>query len=145
MVSCFIRLLVYKMIVLANGCWDPFHWGHLKHLQAAAKMGEMLYVSITSDGHVNKGPGRPVFRQEQRAELIRALEFVHGILIVNNSLQALESVMPDIFVKGSEYRGKINAQDVAFCKAHKIEIKFTDEPTYSSTNLLHHYDRLHQG
>jgi cytidyltransferase-like protein len=126
------------VIVLANGCFDPFHWGHLKHLQAASKMGDMLYVSVTADAFVNKGPGRPVFTDKQRAEVIRALECVHGVLIVENSLEALKNIMPDIFVKGKEYRGKISPQDLAFCKEHDIQIRFTDEPVYSSTALLNH-------
>ena len=126
------------MIVLCNGCFDPYHWGHLKHLKAAKEMGEILYVSITSDRCVNKGPGRPVFNQDQRAEIIRHIDFVHGVLIVNSSLEALERIKPDIFVKGSEYRDKISPEDYQFCLENNVQIRFTDEPVYSSTALLRH-------
>lgn len=127
-------------IVLTNGCFDLFHYGHLKHLDAARKFGDLLYVSITSDAHVNKGPGRPVFNQFQRAEMIRALEMVHGVMIVDSSLQALQAFKPDVFVKGKEYIGKICQEDLDYCKEHDIEIAFTDEPVYSSTALLKYYE-----
>ena len=129
-------------IVLANGCFDPFHWGHLQHLKAARKLGDLLYVSVTADGCVNKGPGRPVFNHHQRADVIRALEMVHGVIVVNSSMEALMAVAPDVFVKGREYEGKIRVEDEAYCKAHGIEIVFTDEPVYSSTKIL---DELKQG
>ena len=127
-------------VVLANGCWDVFHYGHLRHLQAAKMLGDLLYVSITDDAHVNKGPGRPVFNHFQRAAVIRALECVHGVKIVRSSLEALQAFKPDIFVKGKEYEGKINYEDLDYCIAHGIEIVFTDEPVYSSTELLKFYE-----
>ena len=127
-------------IVLANGCFDLLHFGHLKHLQAARMLGDVLYVSVTADKHVNKGRGRPVFNENQRAEMVRALKVVHGVIIVNSSLEALKTVQPHIFVKGKEYEGKISTQDWQYCKDNGIEIAFTDEPVYSSTALLKYYE-----
>ena len=127
-------------LVLANGVFELCHWGHRQHLKAARKMGDLLYVSITDDAHVNKGEGRPVFNQFQRAEMIRDLEYVHGVMIVESALQALQAFRPDIFVKGKEYKGKISQEDEEYCKEHGIEIAFTDEPVYSSTQLLRFYE-----
>ena len=127
-------------IVLANGCFDLLHYGHLKHLQAARMLGQILYVSVTSDAHVNKGPGRPVFDQNQRAEMVRALKVVHGVVIVDSALEALQIIKPNVFVKGKEYEGKIEPEHLEYCNANGIEIAFTDEPVYSSTALLKYYE-----
>jgi cytidyltransferase-like protein len=131
-------------LVLANGCWDPLHYGHVRHLKAARNMGTMLLVSVTKNRSVNKGPGRPVFDEYQRTEMLQALRCVTGTLLVDDALEALQSVKPNVFVKGREYDGKIRADILAFCQEQRIEIAYTDEPTYSSTKLLHHYDRLEQ-
>mgnify|MGYP001585025432 CR=1 FL=1 len=132
-------------IVLANGCFDLLHYGHLRHLKAAAELGDRLWVGVTRDAFVNKGPRRPVFTEDQRLEMIRALRFVHGAFLTVNTLAALKSLHPDVFVKGKEYRGKIELEHLRYCKEKGIKIVFTNEKIYSSTKLLHHYDRIRQG
>lgn len=126
-------------VVLANGCFDPFHVGHLRHLLAAATYGTRLVVSVTRDAYVNKGPRRPVFSEMERLEVIAHLRIVDSALLVDNALDALQTVKPDVFVKGADYRGKIEPEHYVYCRVHGIEIAFTDEPAYSSTKLLHHY------
>lgn len=123
------------MRVLANGVFDVFHYGHLRHLKAASRLGDSLTVSVTNDLFVNKGPGRPVFTHHQRAAVIRALRCVDDVIIVDGLMEALE-ILPDILVKGKEYKGKMEPEHLAYCKKHKIKIVFTDEPTYSSTEIL---------
>jgi len=123
-------------IVLAHGCFDVFHYGHLRHLQAAAKLGK-LCVAVTSDANVNKGPHRPVFPQHERLELIKGLRCVTWAGIVDNWKEALESIKPDIYVKGADYER--NLPESAYCRRHGIEIVFTREPSYSSTWILHYY------
>ena len=123
-------------MVLANGCFDLFHYGHLKHLQAARKFGDRLVVSVTEDSMVNKGIGRPVFSIEQRSEILRSLRCVDEVIWCVDAYHALVRVRPDVFVKGKEYEGKIQAHHQAYCDQHGIEIKFTDELVYSSTKLL---------
>lgn len=131
-----------RRTVLCNGCFDLLHIGHLLHFQAAARKGDCLVVSVTKDEFVNKGEGRPVFTQEQRCAMVGALKCVDSVVLVSSSLEALKLVRPQIFVKGREYAGKINNDDYQFCKAHGIEIAFTDEPCWSSTKLLQHYARF---
>lgn len=123
-------------VVLAHGCWDVFHYGHLKHLLAASYMGDRLVVAVTQNAHVNKGPDRPMFDEIQRAAIINELRCVDEVLLVKDSLEALTKVKPNIFVKGREYDGKILPQDAAYCEKHSIEIEFTDEPVYSSTKII---------
>ncbi len=126
-------------VVLANGCWDPFHYGHLLHLQYAKQMGDRLVVSVTRDVCVNKGPGRPVFDQYKRADILRSLRIVSSVILCDDALEALRIIQPNIFVKGEEYKGKIKKEHQEFCEVRGIEIKFTSGETYSSTKLLHYY------
>lgn len=130
-----------KKIVLCNGVFDILHIGHLRHFQAARLLGDWLVVSITKDAFVNKGPGRPVFTDRERRELVGSLTCVDRTILVSSSLEALETVRPHVFAKGKDYKDKIRQEDLDFCRANDIEIVFTDEPSYSSTELLHHYDR----
>ena len=62
-----------KRVVLAHGCFDLLHLGHIRHLQEAKAQGDYLVVSVTADTHVRKGVGRPVFTAIQRAEALEAL------------------------------------------------------------------------
>jgi cytidyltransferase-like protein len=131
------------MIVLCNGCFDPLHYGHLLHLQAAKKMGELLYVAVTRDRFVNKGPGRPVFPEDERLAMVFALSIVHQAFLCDSSMQALQRIRPDIYVKGSEYVGLLPEEQ--WCVDNGITVAYTCTKTYSSTQLLHHYDRLQAG
>lgn len=122
-------------VVLANGCFDLFHYGHLLHLIAARRMGDRLFVSITDDAHVNK-PGRPVFPEWQRAAVVKALQCVDEVLVISGPLEALEIVRPDIWVKGIDYVGAIEPAHADYCKTHGIEMRFTDTPKISATALI---------
>ena len=128
-----------RITVLANGCWDPLHPGHIYHLRAAQAMGDRLVVSVTKNLHVNKGPERPVFDEQERMDMVRELRCVDEVLLSINALDALRKVKPDIFVKGDDYVGLIEARDMAYCLMHGIKIAYTHERKYSSTALLHHY------
>lgn len=123
-------------VVLAHGCWDVFHYGHLLHLKAASLLGDHLVVAVTQNEYVNKGPDRPLFNEKQRTAVINELRCVDEVLVVKDSLDALVKVKPDIFVKGREYDGKIQAKDAEYCRKHGIEIAFTDEETYSSSEII---------
>lgn len=127
-------------IVLVNGCFDPFHYGHVLHLRAARKLGEVLIASVTKDRSVNKGPGRPVFGEKERAAMLEP--YIDSCIFVDDALEALQRIDPDIFVKGQDYEGKIEKEHQQYCDARGIKIKFTKTKKYSSTALLHHYDRL---
>jgi len=131
---------MHSVVVLTNGCFDPLHYGHLLHLKAAKEMGDVLVVSITHDNFVNKGPHRPVFTHDQRRSLVKELNCVDRTIIVENAMEALRRIRPTIFVKGADYRGKIEPEHEHYCIKHGIKICFTDEPQYSSTDLLRYYE-----
>jgi bifunctional ADP-heptose synthase (sugar kinase/adenylyltransferase) len=100
-------------------------------------MGNRLVVSVTSDGSVEKerGAGRLMFRAEQRARVLHALHFVGDVIVVDGVMEALDMIRPAVFVKGSDYAGKIGADVDAFCLQHGIEIRITDTPKWSATEV----------
>ena len=126
-------------IVLVAGCFELCHYGHRAHLKAARRLGDMLIVAVTRDRSVNKGPGRPVFNEEQREAMLRDLRYVSGTMLVDDPLEALEILRPDIWALGEEYKGNVQIPHLSFCEKNGIEIAYTSQNTYSSTKLLRHY------
>ena len=135
-----------KKIVLCHGCFDLMHPGHIKYFQAAGKMGDVLVVTITPDIYVDKGPGRPVFDQELRADSIAALECVNFVAVNEwpTAEETLKLIRPDIYVKGQEFEklqdktGKIQ-KEFQVIKEIGAELRFTHEIVFSSTKLLKQY------
>ena len=70
-----------KKIVLCHGVFDILHIGHKRHLDAAKNEGDILIVSLTMDRHVNKGPGRPIFSEKLRAEMVASLACVDFVVL----------------------------------------------------------------
>lgn len=97
-------------LVLACGCFDVLTIGHVRHLKTASCFG-WLCVLVTADRHVNK-PGRPIFPEGMRAEVIDALKAV-SYTIVNphpTAVEAIRFLQPQVYVKGGEYDGKLTPQ-----------------------------------
>lgn len=124
------------IIVLANGCFDMLHYGHLLHLEAAKKLGDVLWVSITDDLHVNKGAGRPIYPQEHRLALIKALKCVDKAILVSSLTEAIDFVKPHILVKGTDYRNGLHEVHEKYCADRGIRITFTDTPKLSATEMI---------
>ena len=96
-----------KPIVLANGCFDLFHVGHIRYLRESSEQGDILVVALNSDSSVRalKGAGRPLLSQGERADVLAAFEFVNYIVIFRepNVEKVLLALKPDIHSKGSDY------------------------------------------
>ena len=122
--------------VMCNGVFDLLHIGHLWHLEAARKLGDELWVSITDDLHVNKGPSRPVYPQEHRRALVKALRCVDHAIYVSGLLEALEIVKPSILVKGADYSRGLHDVHENYCRKHGIEIVYTTTPKLSATEMI---------
>ena len=94
-------------IILANGCFDFLHVGHIRYLRAAKQLGGRLIVAINSDDSVRglKGPGRPLIPAEERAEILAALEDVDAVVIFNEPdvRSIIREIGPDIQAKGTDY------------------------------------------
>jgi rfaE bifunctional protein nucleotidyltransferase chain/domain len=137
-----------KKIVHCHGCFDLMHPGHIKYFQAAKRMGDILIVTVTPDVYVDKGPGRPVFKEALRAESIAALECVDYVAI--NKWQTAEETLkllrPHIYVKGQEFE-KLEDKTGKIQKEYQViqeigaKMKFTQEIVFSSSELLNkHYN-----
>ena len=131
-----------KKIVMANGVFDMLHYGHLIHLEAAKAMGDVLWVSITDDQHVRKGPGRPIYSQKERAFLVGALRCVDEVIIVKSLISALHIVRPDILCKGIDYQAGLDYEHETYCKQYGIEIRYTSTPKYSATQVIQRLSEL---
>lgn len=97
-----------KALVLTNGSFDLLHAGHVRYLRDAAALGDALVVGLNSDASVRsyKDPRRPIIPQDDRAELLAALEMVdYVVLFEENTAEALVAELrPDIYVKGGDYQ-----------------------------------------
>ncbi len=135
-----------RKVVQCHGCFDLMHPGHIKHFQEARSMGDVLIVTLTPDQYIDKGPGRPAFNQELRAESIAALECVNYVAINKwpTAEDTLRLLKPDIYVKGQEFEtledktGKIQREHDVI-KEIGAEIRFTHGVVFSSTKLLKTY------
>jgi len=96
-----------KKVVFTNGCFDLLHIGHIKCLQEAKSLGDILIVAINSDESIRKikGKGRPITPAKERAEILAALECVDYVTIFSEILpnKLIEILKPDIHVKGGDY------------------------------------------
>jgi len=97
-----------KRVVFTNGCFDIIHPGHVDLLRRARQLGDVLVVAINSDSSVQrlKGPSRPVFPEDERAEILRALDVVDYVCTFDEDtpLEAILAIRPDVLVKGADYR-----------------------------------------
>ena len=93
-------------IGLCHGVFDLLHIGHIKYFQEAKSFCDFLVVSITQDQYVNKGPGRPKFSENLRAEAISALSCVDCVVINSwpTAIEIIELVKPDFYIKGPDYK-----------------------------------------
>jgi rfaE bifunctional protein nucleotidyltransferase chain/domain len=136
-----------RRIVHCHGVFDLLHIGHLRHLRAARKLGDLLIVTVTPDRFVNKGPGRPAFTEALRAEALAMLECV-DLVAINQWPTAVETIQvlkPDFYAKGSEYRdadkdvtGGI-AREREAVEAAGGRLVFTDDITFSSSSLINRH------
>ena len=96
-----------QKIVFTNGCFDILHVGHIRYLQEAAKLGNILIIGLNSDDSVKrlKGPERPINNQNERAEMLGALGFVDYVAIFDEDtpLNLINTIQPDVLVKGGDY------------------------------------------
>lgn len=125
-------------VVLAHGCFDILHYGHLVYLTEAKKHGNVLVVSVTADEYVNKGPERPVFTLRKRMEMLRALRIVDRVIASHAMTpeNVIRQVRPDVYAKGIEYKGRLPEQ--AMLEAMGCKVIFTGGDVHSSTALIAH-------
>jgi len=133
-----------KKIVLCHGVFDLLHIGHIRHLEEAKALGDVLVVTITPDQYVNKGPHRPAFPQDLRSEAVAALDCVDFVAVNRwpSAVEIINLLRPNLYVKGSDYRdsgndltGGITSEKDAVT-AVGGQLTFTDNITFSSSKLI---------
>ncbi|MCS6815996.1 MAG: D-glycero-beta-D-manno-heptose 1-phosphate adenylyltransferase [Blastocatellia bacterium] len=129
-----------QRIVLANGCFDLLHVGHIRYLQAARRLGDLLIVGVNSDAAVRvlKGEGRPVLSAAERAEIIAALACVDYVVIFDDVtvVPLLEALRPDVHAKGTDYTPEtVPEREVVLRYGGQVAI-VGDEKCHSSRDLI---------
>jgi rfaE bifunctional protein nucleotidyltransferase chain/domain len=137
-----------KTVVWTNGCFDLIHIGHVRSLQAARSMGDLLVVGVNSDASVRrlKGAERPIVPAAERAAVLAALECVDHVIVFDESTpcDALARLKPDIHCKGADYApptGK-SIPEAPIVEGYGGRIEFLPlVPLLSTTELLHRIRR----
>lgn len=129
-----------EQVVLANGCFDLLHVGHVRYLSGAKSLGGRLVVAMNSDASVCrlKGEGRPLMPAEERAEIIAALEDVDAVVIFEEpDVRALiRELHPDVQAKGTDYtRETVPERDEVLAYGGRVEI-VGDPKDHSTTGIL---------
>ncbi|HLB41625.1 MAG TPA: PfkB family carbohydrate kinase [Gammaproteobacteria bacterium] len=136
-----------QTIVQCHGVFDLLHIGHIRHFQYAKSLGDILIVTITADTFVNKGPGRPYFPEQLRAEALASLSCIDYIVIDKHitAVDAIKAIRPNLYVKGVEYRqaenditGKITKEEEAV-QLVGGQLRFTEDIVFSSSSLLNQF------
>jgi rfaE bifunctional protein nucleotidyltransferase chain/domain len=129
-----------KRIVLANGCFDLLHVGHVRYLRAARALGDVLFVGINSDAAVRrlKGPGRPFVPAAERAELLAALRDVDHVVLFEDDTadELLRRLRPHVHAKGTDYSTD-SVPERATARAVGALVAIAGDPkTHSSRDLI---------
>jgi len=127
-------------VVLANGCFDVLHVGHVRYLAGARELGDILVVGVNSDEQVavQKGPGRPVLTASERAEIVAALESVTYVTIFDEPTveQLLRTLRPDVHAKGTDYTtDSVPERDVVRSYGGQVAI-VGDPKDHSTTEII---------
>lgn len=129
-----------KSIALTNGAFDMLHVGHLRYLQAAAQLADILVVAVNSDDSVkmSKGPSRPIIPDRERAELVAALQGVDYVVIFGEKSvsEVIKTIRPNFHVKGTDYTAE-NVPEAALVKELGGKVVIAGDPKdHSSTQIV---------
>jgi D-glycero-beta-D-manno-heptose 1-phosphate adenylyltransferase len=128
-----------ERIVLANGCFDTLHVGHVRYLDGARREGDILVVGVNSDSSVCKlkGPGRPILDENARAHLVAALRPVDYVVLFSEpSVESLlEDLRPDVHAKGTDYTTE-TVPERATSRRLGIKVAIVGDPKDHSTREL---------
>lgn len=126
-------------IVFANGCFDTLHVGHIRYLQGARQVGDILVVGVNADSSVCslKGPGRPILDEQARALLVASLRCVdYVVLFAEPTVETLlEELRPDVHAKGTDYTAD-TVPERAVAMRLGIRVAIVGDPKDHSTRQL---------
>ncbi len=128
-----------KTVVFTNGCYDVLHPGHIRLLENARSLGDVLILALNSDASVQrlKGPTRPLIPQQERAELAAALEAVDAVTFFDEDTptELIAAVLPDVLVKGADWAHWIAGREEVEAAGGKV-LALPLEPGYSTTGIV---------
>ena len=128
-----------RTLVFTNGCYDLLHPGHVRLLERARSLGDVLVVGLNTDSSVrlSKGPGRPLTPERERAELLLSLEAVDGVVLFDEETPRvlIARLLPDILVKGADWSHFIAGREEVEAASGRV-VTVPLEPGYSTTRTL---------
>jgi rfaE bifunctional protein nucleotidyltransferase chain/domain len=135
-----------EKIVFTNGVFDLLHPGHVRYLQQARRLGDRLIVGVNSDRSVreNKGPGRPITPERERAEVVAALACVDDVIVFDEATphELIARIQPDVLVKGADWaEDAIVGRDIVEARGGRV-VRVTVEPGHSTTAIVEKIKRV---
>jgi rfaE bifunctional protein nucleotidyltransferase chain/domain len=129
-----------RRVVFTNGVFDLLHPGHIRYLGQARRLGDALIVGVNSDRSVrsNKGDGRPINAETERAELLAALEAVDAVVVFDEDTphEVIAAVQPDVLVKGADWpEDGIVGRDIVEARGGRV-VRVPVEPGYSTSSMI---------
>ena len=129
-----------RRVVFTNGVFDILHPGHVRYLRQARALGDALIVGLNADASVrrNKGPERPINSEQDRAEILAALDCVDGVVIFNEDTPAeiIEAVQPDVLVKGADWaEDAIVGRETVEARGGQV-VRVPIEKGFSTTSII---------
>jgi rfaE bifunctional protein nucleotidyltransferase chain/domain len=128
-----------KVVVFTNGCYDILHPGHIRLLESARSLGDILILALNTDASVQrlKGPTRPLIAENERAELGCALAAVDAVTFFDEDTprDLIAAVLPDILIKGADWAHFIAGREEVEAAGGKV-LALPLEPGYSTTGIL---------
>jgi rfaE bifunctional protein nucleotidyltransferase chain/domain len=128
-----------KTVVFTNGCYDILHPGHIRLLESARSLGDILILALNTDASVQrlKGPTRPLVSQDERAELVAGLQAVDAVTLFDEDTprELIAAVLPDVLIKGADWAHFIAGREEVEAAGGKV-LALPLEPGYSTTGIL---------
>ena len=128
-----------KKVVFTNGCYDLLHPGHVRLLERARSLGDVLILALNTDSSVRrlKGPSRPLIAQADRAALALALEAVDAVTLFDEDTprELIAAVLPDVLVKGADWAHFIAGREEVEAAGGQV-LALALEPGYSTTSIV---------
>lgn len=128
-----------RRVAMVDGCFDPLHEGHVAYFRAAKELGPPVLCNVSGDHYLN-GKHPPLLREDQRAAVIDSIRFVDYTHISSTSTVAiLEAAVPRMYVKGTDWEGRLPEAETETCGRLGIEIAYVDTMLDSSSRILEDY------
>jgi rfaE bifunctional protein nucleotidyltransferase chain/domain len=128
-----------KTVVFTNGCYDLLHPGHIRLLEQARSLGDILILALNSDTSVRrmKGPSRPMICETERAAMALALAAVDAVTLFDEDTprELIAEVLPDVLVKGADWSHFIAGREEVEAAGGRV-LTVALEPGYSTTNIV---------